>query len=451
METGSVAKIISYNLYGERVCASAARISTTSGNAYEIFQDSTGGEKDQSLIRKVLASGHKSVIEHMVFTIALWNVSAYVEQFFIECRLASFSVKSRRYVDFSRQGYHIPPDLAGESRARYTRYMDLLFAAYGELLEAGVPREDARFLLPYAFHSNFYCTLNARELVHLIRSIRWGRGRGCAELESLAEQLSAQLAGLCPSLSGELERPGAPAEKAGADGGGMLEPLALIRGEDAGGVELLQTPARPGEVLKRAWQIGHPGRELPAGAGELIRMDRPRELEQLSYTFVISDLTLSGITHLVRHRMQSILIPPLEDIGYGRTILPETVEEDPARAERYRAALEEAARLRREAFADPALERYRCYFALSGNVTDVITTMNARELLLFLRLRTCSRAQWEIRAVAVELLRLLRADFPEVFRCAGPACYMTGACPEGRLTCGRKDEMIASFGGEGPL
>ena len=162
MERELHAKIISRNAGSEEVCASAARISTTAGNAQEIFENARGNPKNRALIEKVLASGHKSLIEHAVFTIALRDVSVFVEQFFIECRLASFTVKSRRYVDFSRLGYHVPPELEGEDLALYRRYMDGLFQAYGDLLEAGVPREDARFLLPYSFHSNFYCTLNAR-------------------------------------------------------------------------------------------------------------------------------------------------------------------------------------------------------------------------------------------------------------------------------------------------
>ena len=52
--------------------------------------------------------GHMSFIEHATFTIAFENVSAFVEQFFIEFRLASFTIKSRRYVDFGKMGFYIP-------------------------------------------------------------------------------------------------------------------------------------------------------------------------------------------------------------------------------------------------------------------------------------------------------------------------------------------------------
>lgn len=444
MDAQSVAKIISYNLYGENICASAAKISTTKGNACEIFEQSRDSGKNRDLIRKVLKSGHNSVIEHAVFTIALWNVSVFVEQFFIEFRLASFTVKSRRYVDFSGLGYYIPSDLDRESREEYRRYMDMLFEAYRALLEDGVPKEDARFVLPYSFHSNFYCTLNARELVNLLRAIRHGRGRGIPELQGIADQLTAQLKDLFPSVpwesEGEVQTPDASGNSEDA-----REELSLIDGRDAGGVTLVQAPPQPERLLEAACRVSRPGSTRPPELRALLSSDRPRELEQLTYSFEISDLSLAGITHMVRHRMQSVLVPPLERIGRGKHILPETVQNDPAARRRYEEAIARAFEARGRMEQDAALKKYGYYMLLSGNVTNIFTTMNARELALFIRLRSCSRAQWEIRAVAVRMLELLRRDFPALFSHVGPACYMTGACPEGRLSCGEMERVVKAF------
>ena len=83
MKRNSQAKIISCNKNNVEICASAARISTTKGNSVEIFEKAANNTKNQELINKVLMSGHKSVIEHAVFTIAFCDVSAFVEQFFI--------------------------------------------------------------------------------------------------------------------------------------------------------------------------------------------------------------------------------------------------------------------------------------------------------------------------------------------------------------------------------
>ena len=446
MEKGSIAKIISYNLYSEQVCASAAKISTTKGNAYEIFTGSADPEKNRSLIEKVLSSGHKSIIEHAVFTIALWNVSAFVEQFFIECRLASFTVKSRRYVDFSSLGYYIPPELEGDSLNRYRQYMDSLFAGYQSMLEGGIPKEDARFLLPYSFNSNFYCTINARELIHVLQSIKYGRGRGISELESLADQIISQVRELFPSLLFDLDLPDVPvSQPEGSAGCRAPRGVSFVEGCAAGAVELIHAPAHPGKILEAAYRVSHPGAQQMPDYRVLLQSSRPRELEQLSYSFAVSDITLSGITHLVRHRMQSILIPPLQDVHPEKMIVPATVQGNSALYGQYRDVLMKAAELRSQAFEDPALRKYHFYYLLSGNLTNIVTTMNGRELMLFIRLRACSRAQWEIREITIQMLRQLRDSFPEIFRYLGPTCYMSGRCPEGRLSCGKKEEVVRRF------
>lgn len=446
MNTQSQAKIVSWSTGGEEVCASAARISTTQGDALALFEKARGNEKNQDLIGKVLRSGHRSVIEHAVFSIAMQNVSVYVEQYFIERRLASFTVKSRRYVDFSGLGYYIPPDLSGADLAGYRQYMDGLFAAYQKLLDAQVPKEDARFLLPYAFCSNFYCTLNARELVSLIRSIRFGRGRSIPELRSIAEQLAEQLAVLFPALRPELETPAA-ADPLPAEAAPLFrdEPVWVPEAE-AGVPELLAAPSDPERLLELACRAADPGTDGPFSLEALLASPRPRELEQLSYTFAISNLSLAGITHLVRHRMQSVIVPPIQSVDHSRFLLPETVRTTAAAI--YQSALTEANRTARVLCESPALRPYSYYFAVAGNMLDVMTTLNARELELIVRLRTCTRAQWEIRHVAMGLLRLLRERYPALFDRFGPSCYRTGVCPEGRMSCGRQEEMRSLFGGK---
>src|SRR5699024_10976512 len=107
MERGE-ARILIFNPEALRVVASSARISTQQGTALEIYDRGGEREKDLKLVGKVLASGHKSVMEHQTLSVAFNDVSVLVEQFVIEFRLASFTVKSRRYVDFSDAGYVIP-------------------------------------------------------------------------------------------------------------------------------------------------------------------------------------------------------------------------------------------------------------------------------------------------------------------------------------------------------
>jgi thymidylate synthase (FAD) len=76
--------------------------------------------------------------------------------------------------------------------------------------------------------------------------------------------------------------------------------------------------------------------------------------------------------------------------------------------------------------------------------TRIIETMNARSLYNFFRQRCCNRAQWEIREVACEMLRLVKEVAPVLFKNAGPAC-VKGACSEGSYTCGEAKTMREHF------
>lgn len=77
--------------------------------------------------------------------------------------------------------------------------------------------------------------------------------------------------------------------------------------------------------------------------------------------------------------------------------------------------------------------------------TKIIVTMNVRTLLNFFRHRCCSRAQWEIKAVADEMLRLCCEVAPNLFKKAGPSCVMLGRCPEGKMSCGKMAQVTEEY------
>ncbi len=447
MDKRSEVKLVSYNIKNMEVCASAARISTTSGNAIDIFEKAYKNEKNQELIQKVLSSGHKSIMEHVVFTMALKDVSAFVEQFFIECRLASFTVKSRRYVDFSKLGYYIPSDLEGENRTHYCRYMDNLFSAYKILLENGVPKEDARFLLPYSFNSNFYCTLNARELTHIIYEIKYGRGKKIPELQDVANQILEQVGTIFPCMNFEMEDISNESriEQSSNKIIKVKDSLTFIEPEKVGMVSLINEPSDPVRILNMAHCLNCSDVNGSVEFSKYLKSRRPRELEQLSYSFMISNITLSGITHIVRHRMQSIIIPSIQGVEHSKYIIPGKIKNDYRLFDIYRNTLEISNKMVKQMEQNEKLRHYSYYYALSGNVMDIMTTMNAREIMHFIKLRACKRAQWEIRNISIDILKQLRGSFPELFNCFGPSCFVDGKCPEGNMTCGEMGEVVKKF------
>ena len=76
--------------------------------------------------------------------------------------------------------------------------------------------------------------------------------------------------------------------------------------------------------------------------------------------------------------------------------------------------------------------------------TSIVVTMNVRSLHNFFNHRCCNRAQWEIREIAIQMLKICKEVAPALFVNAGPKC-LRGNCPEGKMTCGKANEVRKFF------
>ncbi len=157
----------------EKTCALAAR-TCYSGLDMETLK-SRVDEKDQAdFLRRVVASGHLSVLEHASFTFSVEGVSRALLAQVTRHRIASFSVQSQRYVSLEKGfGYIIPPrirDLGDEAVAQFESQMQKMhqwYIEWQEKLGSGEgSNEDARFVLPNACETHITMTMNARELLH---------------------------------------------------------------------------------------------------------------------------------------------------------------------------------------------------------------------------------------------------------------------------------------------
>lgn len=141
----------------------------------DIFERATTGQvatdKQQDLIRRVIESGHGSTIEHIVFTFAISGVTRTLSHQLVRHRAGvAFDQQSQRYLNYKRPSYMVPGSLADappELREKFTADMDDSLAFYGEMLEAGIPGEDARFVMPNATRTNLIMTANLRSLIHM--------------------------------------------------------------------------------------------------------------------------------------------------------------------------------------------------------------------------------------------------------------------------------------------
>jgi thymidylate synthase (FAD) len=141
----------------------------------EIYRRAVAGEFDpvkmQKLISSVIESGHGSTIEHIVFTFAITGVSRTLSHQLVRHRAGvAFDQQSQRYVKFKGQATMIPHSIAeGDPalRERYESQIEESLELYGDMLEAGLPGEDARFVFPNAARTNLVMTTNLRALIHM--------------------------------------------------------------------------------------------------------------------------------------------------------------------------------------------------------------------------------------------------------------------------------------------
>ncbi|MBR1753521.1 FAD-dependent thymidylate synthase [bacterium] len=135
-----------------------------------IYNSADDEEKMLKLVERVISSGHYSTIEHIQVTFAISNVSRACTHQLVRHRHMSFSQKSQRYVKEKGQfDYIIPPTIEKDEKLKkvYEEFMAEISSKYQEFVDAGIPAEDARFVLPNAAASSLVASLNLRELIHI--------------------------------------------------------------------------------------------------------------------------------------------------------------------------------------------------------------------------------------------------------------------------------------------
>lgn len=178
--------LISYTAGPEVVVAAAGRGCYSARSSHEIYCDIDG---DEERIEKQLEIIHGSCLEHASFTFSIEGLSRACTHQLVRHRLASFSQQSQRYTKVSDREVYEPGSIKADTDRSYIYYkaIDAAFVAYEELLEKGVPKEDARYVLPESVQSNITVTMNARELLHFF-GLRCCR-RAQEEIRELADQM----------------------------------------------------------------------------------------------------------------------------------------------------------------------------------------------------------------------------------------------------------------------
>ncbi|WP_312645204.1 FAD-dependent thymidylate synthase [Hydrogenoanaerobacterium sp.] len=193
-------------------------------------------------------------------------------------------------------------------------------------------------------------------------------------------------------------------------------------------------------------------------------------IEHVSFTFGIEGVSRAFLAQITRHRIASYSVQSQRYVSKAQFeyVIPPEIEEDDEAKSLFLQAMNQAAEYydklsailkekhtldfmeqgkpeaeAKKLAAKKAIEDAR--FVLPNACdTKMVVTMNARSLQNFFRDRCCNRAQWEIRAVAEQMLKLVCDVAPTLFAKAGPPC-LRNACPEGKMSCGKLAEVRAHY------
>ena len=187
---------------------------------------------------------------------------------------------------------------------------------------------------------------------------------------------------------------------------------------------------------------------------------------KVTFTFGIENVSRALLAQITRHRIASYSVqsqryvkefdfeyvcpPCIENNALAKAEFLKAMNEDREHYLKLTSILEKEhkERLINEGISEKSATRTAEKLAIedarfvlpNACTTKIICTFNARSLFNFFAHRCCNRAQWEIRDVANQMLKLCKEVAPSVFKNAGPSC-VRGKCPEGKMTCGKIDEM----------
>lgn len=175
-------------------------IETAARTCYDTTDRMSSSDR-RVFIKKLFDAGHLSVFEHASATFGIKGISRACSHQLVRHRLASYSQRSQRHVRETEASYVTPPTVerAGQPAAEVFRgAMEASWRAYSELMKHGIPREDARYVLPNACTTELVMSANFREWLHVLNErlasdAQW-------EIRELCRLIHEKLRQIAPSV-----------------------------------------------------------------------------------------------------------------------------------------------------------------------------------------------------------------------------------------------------------
>lgn len=154
-------------------------------------------------------SGHYSVLEHLPLTFLIEDVSRVTEVQLVRHRIASYSIRSGRYTktNNNKPWYQIPKSIKNNDSIvkLFTEMNENIYSFYTAMIEQGIPKEDARYILPQGLLTDIVVSMNARAFIEqcekrLCKKAQW-------EIREMFTQMKECIKDIYPSVYKQLEPP----------------------------------------------------------------------------------------------------------------------------------------------------------------------------------------------------------------------------------------------------
>ncbi len=442
------------------VCAAAGKLSRMKGNVFEALDSMKDPEKALNFINRVIGMGHTSTIDHDYMVFALSEVTPIVEQTIIAERFSSFTIKSRREVDFSQVGFYVPDfhDDKGsllknnqELKKKYRKHMKSLFMSYSKLIDSNINKEDARFVLPYCYYGEIIMGLDATALARMIVKLTKGKCANITELKELGDKLYNIALKRAPYLKTIIDKEEVKKTR---------EVENILAKEKMPKYTLIDRPVLLNHTndidktiftnaLERIFGLDYQmaskvyendikgNKDIETKLMKAIFDDPDHEdLKQVNFRFQLS-IPLAILTHYTRHRRLSLSIPDfVPNLNLNYYVTPPSIK-----SSNLASFYDEVYKKNQDVYLEFKKFKIReedlVYFALSGNALNVTINFDGEAFRWICRLRECTKAQWCIRFAVGKMHEEVNKISTYYAQNLGPDCVTKHLCMEGKESCGR--------------
>lgn len=451
------------------IVSSAGRLSRFPGDAKEVLElsESKTNETNNKFISRVIGLGHKSISDHDYLVFTIKNVSAIIEQIIIEERIASFTIKSRREVNFSKAGYYTPNfhnkngnllENNIDLKKQYKKHINTLFKAYNRLIDNNIKQEDARFILPYCFYSNIIMGVDAHTLIDMIIKFTKTKYSNITECKLFGEKLYKIAKDNIPYVTSLIDKVTVKTndsiselldQKLKKEKYKIVDKVTMT-----GHSTNIDSQILISAIMRRYQYSYNKAKKIYA---ELCEKDKDfkfelmkkiafegdkLELSQVNFQFQIP-VSYAILTHFTRHRTHKIIVPDfVPNVDLSQYKIPPKIKDDNLIF--YKNIFNENKKMYELFKSKNVRDEDLIYFTLSGNMTNVLTNMDGWTIRHILELRECTKAQWETREISNAIHKEIEKikDTEAFCSVLGPTCVTQKICNEGKESCGRIKTLI---------